>query len=86
MQGAEYKMAAKFSWETLFQGSRPRAQHMMITPTVQNSFFFCKHLFMFTPAVAAMFLLYNSPLPGFAVALLRVANRAVTEDSLIKGQ
>lgn len=41
---------------------------------------------MFTPAVAAMFLLYNSQLPGFAVALLKVANSAVTEDCLIKEQ
>lgn len=41
---------------------------------------------MFTPAVAAMFLLYNSQLPGFAVTLLKVANLAVTEDSLITEQ
>lgn len=41
---------------------------------------------MLTPAVAAMFLLYNSQLPGFAVALLKVANSTVSEDSLITEQ
>lgn len=79
-------MAAKFSWETLFQGSRPRAQHMMITPTVQNSFFFA-NIYLCSPQLwQQCFLLYNSQLPGFAVALLKVANSAVTEDCLIKEQ